>query len=57
MGGGEGFKIEVVDELLRDLNERVLPLIELERDEARRYLKLLAWVQVCTLLLITSKCF
>jgi len=44
MGGGEGFKIEVVDELLRDFNDRVLPLIESERDEARRYLKLLAWL-------------
>jgi len=44
MGGGESFKIEVVDELLRDFNDRILPLIESERDEARRYLKLLAWL-------------
>jgi len=44
MGGGEGFKIKIVDELLRDFNNRVLPLIESELDEARRYLKLLAWL-------------
>jgi len=44
MGRGEGFKIEVVEELLRDFNNRVLHLIESERDEARRYLKLLAWL-------------
>jgi len=44
MGGGEGFKIEIVEELLRDFNNRILPLIESERDETRRYLKLLAWL-------------
>jgi len=41
MGGGEGSKAEVVDELLRDFNR---PLIGSEPDEARRYLRLFAWL-------------
>jgi len=41
MGGGEGSKAEVVDELLRDFNR---PLIGSEPDEARRYLRLLTWL-------------
>jgi len=44
MGGGEGSKAEVVDGLLRDFNSRVLPLIRSEPDDARRYLRLLAWL-------------
>jgi len=44
MGEREGSKAEVVDELLRDFNSRVLPLIRSEPDEARRYLRLIAWL-------------
>jgi len=42
--GGEGSEIEVVEELLEEFNTSILGELESEADEARRYLKLFAWL-------------
>jgi len=42
--GEEGSEIEVVEELLEEFNASVLRELESEADEARRYLKLFAWL-------------
>jgi len=42
--GGEGSETEVVEELLEEFNTSVLRELESEADEARRYLKLFAWL-------------
>jgi len=42
--GGEGSETEVVEELLEEFKASVLRELESEADEARRYLKLFAWL-------------
>jgi len=42
--GGEDSETEVVEELLEEFNTSVLRELESEADEARRYLKLFAWL-------------
>jgi len=42
--GGEGPEAEVVEELIKEFKASVLRELESEVDEARRYLKLLAWL-------------
>ncbi|ADM27483.1 conserved hypothetical protein [Ignisphaera aggregans DSM 17230] len=44
MGRGEGFKIEIVDEILREFYDRILPVVSSEFDETRRYLRFFAWL-------------
>jgi len=42
--GGEGSKAKVVEELLREFHSSILGELKSEVDEARRYLRLLAWL-------------
>ncbi len=44
MGGGEGSKAKIVDELLNEFYNKVLPAIRLEFDEVRRYLRFFSWL-------------
>jgi len=44
MGRGEGFKIEIVDEILREFYDRILSVVSSEFDETRRYLRFFAWL-------------
>ncbi len=44
MGGGEGSKAKIVNELLNEFYNKVLPAIRSEFDEVRRYLRFFSWL-------------